>query len=51
MQLDETLVGKFGKAGKFAKEFGTTAAIDCRNANTLYVGEVGNCGVQKLMLH
>jgi DNA-binding beta-propeller fold protein YncE len=51
MQLDGTVVGKFGKAGKLPKEFGTVNAIDCRNANTLYVGEVGNLRVQKLMLH
>src|SRR5450631_609619 len=51
MQLDGTVVGKFGKAGKLPKEFGTVDAIDCRNANTLYVGEVGNLRVQKLMLH
>jgi DNA-binding beta-propeller fold protein YncE len=51
MQLDGTVVGKFGKAGKLPKEFGTVNAIDCRNANTLYVGEVGNLRVQKLTLH
>jgi DNA-binding beta-propeller fold protein YncE len=51
MQLDGTVVGKFGKAGKLPKEFGTVNAIDCRGANTLYVGEVGNLRVQKLMLH
>jgi DNA-binding beta-propeller fold protein YncE len=51
MQLDGTVVGKFGKAGKLPKEFGTVNAIDCRNANTLYVGEIGNLRVQKLMLH
>jgi DNA-binding beta-propeller fold protein YncE len=51
MQLDGTVVGKFGKAGKLPKEFGTVNAIDCRNANTLYVGEVGNLRVQKLVLH
>jgi DNA-binding beta-propeller fold protein YncE len=51
MQLDGTVVGKFGKAGKLPKEFGTVNAIDCRSANTLYVGEVGNLRVQKLMLH
>lgn len=51
MQLDGTFVGKFGRAGKLPKEFGTVNAIDCRNANTLYVGEVGNLRVQKLMLH
>jgi len=51
MQLDGTMVGKFGRAGKLPKEFGTVNAIDCRNANTLYVGEVGNLRVQKLVLH
>ncbi len=51
MKLDGTVVGKFGKAGKLPKEFGTVNAIDCRNANTLYVGEIGNLRVQKLMLH
>lgn len=51
MQLDGKMVGKFGRAGKLPKEFGTVNAIDCRNANTLYVGEVGNLRVQKLVLH
>jgi DNA-binding beta-propeller fold protein YncE len=51
MQLDGTIVGKFGRAGKLPKEFGTVNAIDCRTANTLYVGEVGNLRVQKLVLH
>lgn len=51
MHLDGTVVGKFGKAGKLPKEFGTVNAIDCRNANTLYVGEIGNLRVQKLVLH
>jgi hypothetical protein len=26
-------------------------AIDCRNENTLYVGEIGNLRAQKLILH
>jgi DNA-binding beta-propeller fold protein YncE len=51
MHLDGTITGKFGRAGKELKEFGTVNAIDCRNANTLYVGEIGNLRVQKLMLH
>jgi hypothetical protein len=51
MNLDGTMVGKFGKAGKLPKEFGTVNAIDCRNPNTLYVGEIGNLRVQKLTLH
>jgi hypothetical protein len=51
MRLDGTLVGKFGRAGKLLKEFGTVNAIDCRSESTLYVGEVGNFRVQKLALH
>jgi len=51
MKLDGTMTGKFGRAGKVLKEFGTVNAIDCRNENTLYVGEIGNLRVQKLMLH
>jgi hypothetical protein len=50
MRLDGTMIGKFGRAGKLLKEFGTVNAIDCRGENTLYVGEVGNFRVQKLAL-
>lgn len=51
MELDGTILGKFGKAGKLPKEFGTVNAIDCRRDNELYVGEIGNWRVQKLTLH
>ena len=51
IRLDGTMVGKFGRAGKLPKEFGTVNAIDCRDENTLYVGEIGNLRVQKLLLH
>jgi DNA-binding beta-propeller fold protein YncE len=51
MRLDGTITGKFGRAGKLLKEFGTVNAIDCSNENTLYVGEIGNLRVQKLVLH
>jgi DNA-binding beta-propeller fold protein YncE len=51
MRLDGTVIGKFGRAGKLPKEFGTVNAIDCRNENTLYVGEIGNLRAQKLILH
>ena len=50
MRLDGMMIGKFGRAGKLLKEFGTVNAIDCRNENTLYVGEVGNFRVQKLTI-
>jgi len=50
MKLDGTVIGKFGKAGKLLKEFGTVNEIDCRSENNLLVGEVGNLRVQKLTL-
>jgi len=50
LKLDGTVVGKFGKAGKLPKEFGTVNSIDCRSENSLLVGEVGNMRVQKLMM-
>jgi DNA-binding beta-propeller fold protein YncE len=50
MDLNGRLVGRFGKAGKLPKEFGTVNGIDCRNENELYVGEIGNWRVQKLTL-
>jgi outer membrane protein assembly factor BamB len=50
MDLNGKLLGKFGRAGKMLKEFGTVNAIDCRNPNQLYVGEIGNLRVQKITL-
>lgn len=51
MELDGTIVGRFGKAGKQLKEFGSTHEIDCRNENEILVGEITNWRVQKLLLH
>ncbi len=51
LELDGRIVGKFGKAGKLTKELGLVNAIDCRSENTLYVGELTNWRVQKLILH
>ena len=50
MQLDGTIVGRIGRAGKQFKEFGMVNSIDCREPNTLYVGELMNWRVQKLTL-
>lgn len=50
LELDGRIVGKFGRAGKLPKEFGTVNAIDCRSENDLYVGELLNWRVQKLTL-
>ena len=51
LELDGRLAGKFGRAGKLPKEFGTTNSIDCRRDNELLVGEIGNWRVQKVTLH
>jgi DNA-binding beta-propeller fold protein YncE len=51
MELNGKILGKFGAAGKLAKEFGTVNEIDCRNPSVLYVGELTNWRVQKLTLH
>ena len=51
MELDDTILGKFGAGGKQLKEFGTIHQMDCRKDNELYVGEITNWRVQKLTLH
>jgi DNA-binding beta-propeller fold protein YncE len=50
LDLTGKVLGKFGRAGKQMKEFGTVNQIDCRNENELFVGEIGNWRVQKLTL-
>src|SRR6266550_1423464 len=51
MELDGTVLGKFGKAGKLAKEFTTVHAMDCRNPNEIMTAEITGWRVQKLTLH
>jgi DNA-binding beta-propeller fold protein YncE len=51
MELDGTVLGKFGAGGKQLKEFGTVHEMDCRKENEVYVGEILNWRVQKLILH
>jgi DNA-binding beta-propeller fold protein YncE len=50
LELDGRVLGKFGKAGKLPKEFGLANALDCRTENEVYVGELANWRVQKLIL-
>jgi 6-bladed beta-propeller protein len=50
MELDGTIIGKFGKAGKAPKEFSTVHEIDCRNPNELFVSEITSWRVQKILL-
>jgi hypothetical protein len=51
LELSGTVVGKFGRAGKGPRDFGSVNAIDCRNPNSLYVAEAGNWRVTKVDLH
>jgi NHL repeat len=51
MELDGTILGRFGKAGKDLGEFSTIHEIDCRNDNELLVSEITAWRVQKLVLH
>jgi len=50
MELDGTIVGRFGKAGKQLGEFSGLHEIDCRNPNELYVSEIQLWRVQKIVL-
>ena len=50
LQLNGQVVGKFGRAGKMAKEFGMANSLDCRTENALIVGEIWNWRVQKVTL-
>src|SRR6266446_8606752 len=51
MELDGTILGKFGHAGKQLGEFSTVHEIDCRNENELLVSEITAWRVQKINLH
>ena len=51
MELDGTILGKFGKAGKGLGEFSTTHGIDCRNPNELYISEITAWRAQKILLN
>jgi sugar lactone lactonase YvrE len=51
MELDGTILGKFGKAGKKLGEFSTIHEMDCRSENEIYTAEINRWGVQKIVLH
>jgi DNA-binding beta-propeller fold protein YncE len=51
MDLDGKILGVLGKAGKQLKQFGWIHEIACPSENEIYVGEVLNWRVQKLVLH
>jgi hypothetical protein len=51
MELDGTILGKFGTGGKGLGQFSTTHGIDCRDPNALIVSEITSWRVQKILLH
>jgi DNA-binding beta-propeller fold protein YncE len=51
LDLNGNILGVFGKAGKQLGQFGWVHEISCPSENTLYVAELLNWRVQKLILH
>ena len=51
LTLDGKVVGMLGKAGRQMKQFGWIHEIACPSENELYVGELLNWRMQKLLLH
>ena len=50
MELDGTILGKFGHASKELGGFQVVHMMDCRNPNEIIVAEIESWRVQKLML-
>jgi DNA-binding beta-propeller fold protein YncE len=50
MELDGTVVGKFGKSGKRLGELSTVHDMDCRNENEILVSEIVSWRAQKFIL-
>ena len=51
ISLDGKVLGKLGQAGRQLKEFGWIHEIACPSENEIYVGELLNWRMQKLILH
>jgi DNA-binding beta-propeller fold protein YncE len=51
LTLDGKVLGMLGQAGKQLKQFGWIHEIACPSENEIYVGELLNWRVQKLLLH
>jgi hypothetical protein len=50
MELDGTIVGRFGRAGKAPGEFATIHQMDCRDPDVIYTAEINNWRSQKIVL-
>ncbi len=51
LSLDGRVLGYFGRAGRQPKQFGWIHEMACPSENELYVAEILNWRVQKLILH
>ncbi len=51
MELDGTILGKFGKSGKGVGEFSTVHEMDCHSENEIYTAEITMWRSQKIVLH
>jgi len=51
LSLEGEILGVLGESGKQLKQFGWIHAIACPSANLLYVAELLNWRIQKLILH
>jgi hypothetical protein len=50
MELDGTIIGRFGEAGKNPGQFQTIHGLDCRNPNELFTSEISAWRVQKILV-
>ena len=50
MELDGTIIGKFGRGGKALGEFSTIHQMDCRDPNVIFTAEINNWRSQKILL-
>ncbi|HSH75714.1 MAG TPA: peptidyl-alpha-hydroxyglycine alpha-amidating lyase family protein, partial [Longimicrobiales bacterium] len=50
MELDGTIIGRFGRAGKAPGDFQTVHGLDCRDPNELYTAEISAWRAQKILL-
>jgi DNA-binding beta-propeller fold protein YncE len=50
MELDGTIIGRFGRAGKAPGEFQTIHGLDCRDPNVLFTSEISAWRAQKILL-
>jgi hypothetical protein len=50
MELDGTILGRFGHAGKEVPGFQVVHMMDCRNPSQIFVAEIESWRVQKLLL-